>query len=333
MRASVILPAYNEAEFIEAALESLSRQTESELELIVVDDGSTDRTSALVSRSSRRLKLIRTERRGLVAALNEGIAASTCQYIARMDADDLAHPDRLRLQADYLDGHPDVGLVASQAEYLGDRAKNLGIALWVDWTNSLLTTDELALNRFVESPLIHPTVMFRRELVESFGGYREGPFPEDYELWLRWLEAGVSMAKLPHKLLSWRERDRRLTRTDPRYSPEAFYACKAPYLARWLERNNPHHPRVVVWGAGRASRLRLRPLIDAGVEVESFVDIDPKKIGNSVSGVQVLSPNELPAPNDCFVLQWVGKRGARELVREALQTRGFRQGVHYLLCA
>ncbi len=259
MRTSVILPAYNAAEFIEPALDSLLRQTEPDSELIVVDDGSSDRTSAIVSGISQRVNLIRGEHRGLVAALNAGIAASTCDYIARMDADDLAHPDRLRRQADYLDGRPGVGLVASQAEYLGDRNQNRALALWVDWTNSLLAAEEISLNRFVESPLVHPTVMFRRELIERFGGYREGPFPEDYELWLRWLEAGVKMAKLPDKLLSWREREDRLTRTDPRYSPEAFYACKAPYLARWLERHNPHHPRVIVWGAGRGLAAKTSP--------------------------------------------------------------------------
>ncbi len=333
MRTSVILPAYNAAEFIEPALDSLLRQTEPDSELIVVDDGSSDRTSAIVSGISQRVNLIRGEHRGLVAALNAGIAASTCEYIARMDADDLAHPDRLRRQADYLDGRPGVGLVASQAEYLGDRNQNRGLALWVDWTNSLLAAEEISLNRFVESPLVHPTVMFRRELIERFGGYREGPFPEDYELWLRWLEAGVKMAKLPDKLLSWREREDRLTRTDPRYSPEAFYACKAPYLARWLERHNPHHPRVIVWGAGRASRLRLRPLLQVGVEVQAFVDIDPKKIGWSISGAAVISPDELPPPEECFVLQWVGKRGARELIRQALETQGFQLGKHYLPCA
>ena len=332
-RVSVILPAYNESQLVEQAIDSLLKQTEPEFELIVVDDGSTDPTAAIVSRTSQRVRLIRTEHRGLVAALNSGLDAASCKYVARMDADDLAHIDRLRRQADYLDRHREVGLVASQAEYLGDHDKNRGLALWVDWTNSLLTAEELSLNRFIESPLVHPTVMFRRELIGRFGGYREGPFPEDYELWLRWLEAGVEMAKLPDKLLSWREREGRLTRTDPRYSSEAFYQCKAPFLARWLERHNPHHPSVVVWGAGRASRLRLRPLLKAGIEVKAFVDIDPKKIGWSISGAPVLSPDELPPPEDCFVLQWVGKRGARELIREALETRGFHLGKHYLPCA
>ncbi len=98
------------------------------------------------------------------------------------------------------------------------------------------------------------------------------------------------MAKLPDQLLSWREREQRLTLKDARYSPEAFFACKAPYLGRWLEQHNPHHPRVVVWGAGRASRRRLQPLIETGVEVEAYVDIDPKKIGWRVGGAPVLAP-------------------------------------------
>ena len=94
-------------------------------------------------------------------ARNVGLGAATGRYIARMDADDLAHLDRLRRQADFLDLRSEIGLVASRAEYLGDRAKNQGLALWVDWVNSLVEPDQISLQRFVESPLIHPTVMFR----------------------------------------------------------------------------------------------------------------------------------------------------------------------------
>ncbi len=175
--------------------------------------------------------------------------------------------------------------------------------------------------------------MFRRELVERFGCYRAGPFPEDYELWLRWMERGVRMAKLEETLLDWRERPNRLTRIDPRYSVDAFYRTKAPYLYRWLERHNPHHPAVIVWGSGRTSRQRLRFLTDLGVRVETYVDIDPRKIGQRISEVDVIGPEGLPEPGRCFVLAWVGSRGARELIERELSRQQRRRGAHYLLCA
>ncbi len=261
----------------------------------------------------------------LPAALNRGIAHSLGRYIARMDADDLAHPDRLRVQADYLDTNPADGLVASRVRYLGDAAANRGLALFVDWTNSLITTKDIAFNRFIESPVVHPSVMFRRDLVERYGGYREGDFPEDYELWLRWMDAGVRFAKLPQTLLDWRDRGDRLTRVDPRYDPDAFFRVKAPYIARWLERRNPRHPDVVVWGAGRTARKRFAYLEREGVRATAFVDIDPKKIGQRVAGLPVLGPDDIP--DGAFVLIYVGKRGARQLIEARLGGRA------YLPCA
>ena len=141
------------------------------------------------------------------------------------------------------------------------------------------------------------------------------------------------MAKLEDTLLEWRERPGRLTRTDPRYSVDAFYQTKAPYLYRWLERHNAHHPAVIVWGSGRASRKRLRFLTGLGIRVEAFVDIDPRKVGHRIGGAEVIWPDALPAPGRCFVLGWVASRGAREDIERQLRQRGFRRGIDYLPCA
>lgn len=316
---------------IAAALDSLVSQTESDFEIIAVDDASTDPTPAILNQRSRgdhRLRVLSTARsaeQGIVAALNLGIATAKGRYIARMDADDISHPDRLQLQAEYLDDHPGVGLVASRVEFGGDRQAQRGLALFVDWTNELLTPAAIARSRFIESPIVHPSVMFRRELIGLHGGYRSGDFPEDYELWLRWLDAGVEFAKLPQFLLQWTDRPDRLTRGDPRYNAEAFFRVKAPYIARWLAANNPAHPRVAVWGAGRTARLRFRYLAAEGIEPVAYVDIDPKKIGWKIAGIPVVAPDRIPA--GAFVLIYVGKRGARRLIEGCLGGRP------YLACA
>lgn len=316
---------------IAAALDSLLAQTDSDFEVIAVDDASTDKTLAFLNQRSvgdKRLRVLSTSQgaeQGIVAALNLAISAAAGRYIARMDADDICRPERLRLQAEYLDAHADVGLVASRVEFAGDRQAQRGLALFVDWTNDLLSPADIARSRFVETPIIHPSAMFRRELIPLHGGYRPGDFPEDYELWLRWLDAGVRFAKLPQYLLEWTDRADRLTRSDLRYGTEAFFRIKAPYIARWLAANNPAHPRVVVWGAGRTARMRFRFLAAEGVEPVAYVDIDPNKIGWKIAGVPVIAPDEIPA--DAFVLIYVGKRGARRLIEARLGDR------LYLACA
>ena len=316
------------------AVESILQQTERNFELVVVDDGSRDDTAQVVRRfADSRIQLTERPPLGLVAALQEGLRTARAPLIARMDADDWSDPRRLRLQADFLDAHPEADLVATQVRYGGDAEANQGLAAFVDWTNQLLTHSEIALRRFVESPIVHPSVMFRRAIVERAGGYREGEFPEDYELWLRWLAAGARFAKLDEELLDWSDRPERLTRADPRYSVEAFFRTKTPYLYRWLAENNPLHPRVVVWGAGRTTRRRLQPLLKLGIEVSAWVDVDVKKIGWTVAGAPVWSPDELPEPGGVFVLSAVGKRDARPLIEAALTMRGYELGRHWIACA
>jgi glycosyltransferase involved in cell wall biosynthesis len=336
-RVAVLLPAYNAAATLPAAIDSVIAQTEEAWELVAVDDGSSDATWAVLRDAAARDPRIRPLRhesnRGIVAALETGLAATRAAKVARLDADDTCMPERLARQADFLDANPEVGLVGCRVVFGGDRRRHAGYALHVDWTNQLVSPQEIALNRFVESPFSHPSVMFRRGLVDRFGGYRDGPFPEDYELWLRWLDAGVTMAKIPEPLLVWNDPPDRLSRTDGRYSFEAFYETKAIYLARWLARHNPHHPDVVIWGSGRETRRRAEHLVRHGVCITHYVDIDPRKIGQIIKGRPVLGADELPPPGQRFVISYVGSRGARKDIRRRLTERGFLEGRHFVMGA
>jgi glycosyltransferase involved in cell wall biosynthesis len=333
---SVVMPVRNAAPTLGAAIESLVRQTEEAWELVAVDDGSTDASAAILTswaRRDSRIRPIRAGRRGLVPALEAGLAAAAGPLIARLDADDVCLPERLARQRRHLEDHPSTGLVASRVLFGGDPGRAAGYARYVGWSNGLLAHEEIALSRFVESPLAHPSVMFRRTLVERWGGYAEGDFPEDYDLWLRWLAAGVRMEKLPEPLLVWNDSPGRLSRRDRRYAPDAFYRLKAGYLARWLTEHNPHHPAVIVWGAGRVTRKRAQHLADHGIAIVAFVDIDPRKVGRRIDGRPVLAPAELPAPGGAFVVPYVGSADARQQIETALARVGYRRGVNYIAAA
>jgi cellulose synthase/poly-beta-1,6-N-acetylglucosamine synthase-like glycosyltransferase len=267
-----------------------------------------------------------------VPALHAGLATARGELIARMDADDVAHPERLTAQCAFLDSEPALGLVGSLVDFGGDGAAQAGYALHVAWLNQLVTPEAIALNRFVESPLAHPSVMFRRELPIHHGSYRTGDFPEDYELWLRWLDAGVRMAKVPRVLLTWHDAPTRLSRSDSRYSPEAFFRTKAPWIARELARTAPDRP-LWIWGAGRPTRQRARELELHGRRIAGYVDIDPKKATPALGGhgPAVVAPERIPP--EAFVLGYVSSRGARELIRAALVTSGRIEGRDFLMCA
>lgn len=328
---SVIMPAYNAAATVCAAVESVLAQTCTDFELIAVDDGSTDHTARLLEAHARRdarVRLLRMPHGGIVPALNAGLEAARGRFIARMDADDICLPQRLERQAGFLEQHPHVGLAGCRVRFGGAPG---GYARYVDWINSLLTPEEIALERFRESPFAHPSVMFRAELVAAHGNYADGPFPEDYELWLRWMEAGVRMAKLPETLLVWSDPPTRLSRTDSRYSTDCFYAMKTAYLARWLAARNTFHPRITVIGAGKTSRRRALPLLELGMEIAAWIDVDPRKIGNIVHGIPVRGREALPKPGTGFFLAYLAGHGAADELREFLHPAGYVPGRDYLL--
>lgn len=333
-KVSVVIPVYNGMPYLPETLDCLLAQADVDFEIVAVDDGSQDDTLACLqayATKDGRLRVLASEHRGIVPALNDGLAVARADYIARMDGDDLCDPYRLVKQAAYLDAHPSLGLVASHVIYGGDPVEGRGFATFVEWTNSLETPEQISLLRFVESPLVHPSVMFRRHLIEDVGPYRDGDFPEDYELWLRMLDAGVAMAKLPEPLVTWRERPNRLSRVDDRYAVPAFYRTKSLYLAKWLKAHDVH--KVLVWGAGRPTRRRAALLETHGIEITAWIDVDPKKIGQTYDGKPCVDASILADPEASFVLSYVGNRGAREDICQRLESRGFVMGQHFLLAA
>lgn len=329
MKVSVVMPVYNAEGTVLQALESLRAQSFRPLEIIVVNDGSTDGTMKLLHQHPD-IKLLDHSHRGIAPALNDGLAAASGDYIARMDADDSCHPERIEMQTSFLDAFPEIGIVGCRVGFGGDREKQAGYAAHVDWINMLIGTEEIALNRFIESPLAHPSVMFRRELFEQFGAYRDGPFPEDYELWLRWMANGVKAGKVDQELITWNDPPDRLSRTDDRYSIDAFYETKAQYLFQWLEQNNPHHPNLIIWGAGRVTRKRVAILEQYGIRITQYVDIKKRQLN---CGTPVIQPDKIPDPKTCFVLSMVGKRGVRDLIRPILHERGFVEGGNCIFAA
>ncbi|MCA9284320.1 MAG: glycosyltransferase family 2 protein [Phycisphaerales bacterium] len=321
---SIVMPFRNAASSLAAALSSISAQSLARWELVAIDDGSADDGPHMVAAAAAqdpRVRLIASRGRGIVAALNAGCAAATTPLIARMDADDVMRPTRLERQLALLDHAPGIGVASCLVAHGGDRTRQGGFAAHVEWTNAQVDAASIHRSRFVDSPVPHPSVVFRRELLDRHGGYAEGAFPEDYELWLRWMEAGVRFAKVPEVLLVWNDRPERLSRTDERYSVERLFATKCRYLA--ADRRRCRDPRAVwLWGAGRVTRRRFDPLAEHGVEVAGYIDIDPRKVGQRVAGRPVVPPTALPPRDESFVIAGVGVRGARDLVRPQLLADG-----------
>jgi len=330
------MPVRDAAGTLPVALESLRCQTLADWELVAVDDGSKDQTSNILASAAAadaRMRVLSQAALGIVEALQRGCAAARGEFIARMDADDWMAAERLSRQAEFLERHPRIGVVSCLARHGGSQITQAGYAAHITWINSLLTPSKMALRRFVDAPVAHPSVMFRRDLLRCFGGYVSGEFPEDYELWLRWMEAGVQFGKVDADLLVWNDPVLRLSRTDRRYAMEALYRMKCGYLARWLRREVEPAREIWLWGAGRITRQRFGALEAQGVSISGFVDVDVKKVGRMRDGRPVVSPDHLPSKQRAFILAGVSLRGAREYIAGQLNDRGWVEGPDYLLAA
>jgi glycosyltransferase involved in cell wall biosynthesis len=325
---SVLLPVRDPGPYLKDCIASLERQTLTEFEVVAVDDGSSDGSAEALDQWAARDDRVRVVHRppsGLVVTLNAGLELCTAPYVARMDADDVCHPKRFELQVAELEELTWIGVVSSLVRHFPWSSVGEGYRVYEEWLNSLATPEQIARERFVESPVPHPSAMVRREVYEKAGGYRDENWAEDFDLWLRLFEAGVTFSKIDRYLYFWREHQERLTRVDGRYSVENFLRCKAKYL---LSGPLAGRQRVVIWGAGQTGRRISKHLLRDGAPIEAFVDIDPEKIGSTLRDKPIINIDQLRTMMGpgLVVLAAVGSRGAREDIRRELARIGLREG-------
>lgn len=199
---SVVIPVHNGEKYVKEALESVLNQTYENVEIIVVDDKSTDSTLSILSTLEKRhpsLKVIEAEKQnGLGDVINIGIRASTGKYIARLDADDLMYPDRLEKQAEFMENNPDVVVVGGQIDIIDESGKVIG-------KREYATDDrDIKKNQFLFQPFAHPAVMMRKSALEEVGLYPEGVWKiEDVMLFFKLRQVG-KFANLSDTVINYR---------------------------------------------------------------------------------------------------------------------------------
>lgn len=346
---SFLVPVYNAAATLERAIRSaLAQRDAPELEVLAVDDGSTDGSGELLERLARsdsRLRVDHPGRLGLVPALARGQALCRGDYIARLDADDIAHPSRLSVQLGILARWERLGLVGAQVRYFSAWDTGPGARHYERWLNGLLegclpdspeadiraAAERLEREMFIECPLAHPAFLMRRRALEEAGGYREFQgLPEDYDLIFRIVETGWKIAGAGRVLHAWREHPARTSRNDPRYSEESFIRLKLHHLLK-MHLEGGKRP-VSVCGAGPVGKAWLKALLAAGIEVRYLIEVNPRKIGKRIHGVKVVRAVDLRALGDPgLILGAVGQKGGRERVRADLDPLGYVEGRDYIL--
>jgi len=331
------MPVCDAANTIDESLDSLINQTLHNIEIVIVDDGSNDATVnklKIWQKKDARIKIIRQPHRGIIAALNNGLKHCRAPLVARMDADDRCHPARLEKQTAFLASHPQHAVVGCLVSGFPIQEVHRGFQTYLDWLNRLTTDEKIRRERFVESPLPHPSVVFRKAWVTRAGGYQDHGWAEDYDLWLRLALMHARFAKVPEFLYEWREHPDRLTHTDSRYAAGNFLQCKVHYLRLG---ETARRDAIIIWGAGTTGKRLNRALARHGIRTAAFIDVDRKKIGRTIDGIPVLERTAIDEIRQRYhnplLLAAVGIASARQLIRQYLQQIGLQEGTDWLAVA
>ena len=316
------------------AVESIRQQTLGAWEYIIVNDGSSDGTTALLhdyAQQDSRIRVITLPPTGIPGALNAGLPHCQAPYLARMDADDYSYPTRLQKQVEYLEAHPEIDIVSSHVRHAGDPDTQQGYARHIDWLNGLITPEEHYRARFQDQPLANPAALLRRSVFEQVGPYAEGDFPEDYEFWLRCLHAGHRMAKLPEVLLDWNDLPTRATRTLDMYQDLAFHKVKADYWARWAQRRwgAANALPLYIWGTGKHVRRKSATIMEQGWPPTGYIDVTDREVYRGKPVMHYTQLGQLTPP--FHVLVYVAQREAKAEILQYVEKLGWTAGHEYTM--
>lgn len=226
---SIILPVFNSEHFIGDCIESIFGQSYKNIELIVINDGSTDKTiDQLLKYKNKNLKIINQKNIGIAASINKGIMNSSGEYIARIDADDICYPQRISKQVNYLEVNKNIAALGTYADLIDESGNLVGEVCRKNENNGDFLFSMLERRTII----LHPSVMIRKSVLKKVNYYDEyvkiddkkfynidNPYPQDYLLWMKMIEAGYSLTVLREKLIKYRLHSKQKTKNKSKLQP------------------------------------------------------------------------------------------------------------------
>ncbi len=321
---SILMPVKNTAGFLPDCLQSVIDQTESNWELLAVDDHSTDESGQILAdfaNRDARIKVFTNEGKGIIPALRLALSKSEGKLITRMDSDDIMPPEKLAVLNQNLrsvgPGHLALGLVEYFAESLGEGYKN-----YEQWLNELIKKGASFDEIYKECTIPSPCWMVFRKDLEKCGGFESDQYPEDYDLAFRFYEGGLKCIPSDQVLHRWRDYPTRASRTDENYADNRFLDLKIHYF---LKLNRDLKRPLVIWGAGRKGKALAQIL----KEPFHWVCNNPQKIGQKIYDCVLEDASSLDSLDNPQIIIIVASPDDQAQIQDQLQQKSLKHMLDY----
>lgn len=263
-RISVVMPVYNGGPYLRASVESILAQTFGDFEFLIVNDGSTDGSGEVLDEFAQRdarVRIFHQENKGMNASNNRACAEARGEFIARMDDDDISHPERFQKQIAFMDAHPDVGILGTRVSYINAEGEPTP-GEWPKWAPPGVNGWDL----LFKTCLCHPTTLMRRAVLADLNFYRpDAPYADDYDLWSRALFT-TRLANLKDKLFTRRKWDGAVTSKHAAAQEQTVFNAMQIAHAKLLGRDVPMETVEVVRDIARYKPIPGVPKADNAPE-------------------------------------------------------------------
>jgi len=329
---SIVMPVKNTSEFLAECMESIVNQTETNWELIAIDDHSADDSHSILSEyvsKDKRIKVFKNNGKGIIDALRLAYSKSKGDLITRMDSDDIMTMNKLNVLKTNLQkagrGHIGVGLV----KYFSEKPLGEGFKKYEAWLNELTKEGRNFEGIYKECSIPSPCWMVYRDDLDSCEAFKPYRYPEDYDLAFRFYLKGLKPVPCDEILHHWRDYSTRTSRTHIHYADNTFLDIKADYF---LELEYDRNKSLVVWGAGDKGKTMAKKLIEKGIEFYWICD-NPKKIGKYIYDQEMLSFTTLKNIINSQSIITVANLKAQKEIKDYLKKKGYRpQKEYFFFC-
>lgn len=325
---SIVTPFKNTESFLSECLQSILNQTHVNWELVIVDDGSTDKSFSIVEQFAnldKRIKLHRNPGIGIIDALQHAFSKSSGNYITRMDSDDIMVPNKLKVMHANLERYGKGHLAIGQVQYFRENGISDGYANYETWLNNLTESGSNYSEIYKECVIPSPCWMLHREDFIDCEGFNPIIYPEDYDLAFRFYKHNFKCIPCSEILHLWRDYSTRTSRTHEHYAQNYFLEIKVNYF---LELNYQSSQPLVIWGAGKKGKTVAKLLDERNIPFHWICD-NPKKTGKDIYNVRLQPVKFIETLINPQCLITVANKEEQKIITKQLHTMGLKPALDY----